>query len=221
MNGPARPVDEEPTPEGGRLPRLLVLTDRERAARAGRSLPEVVGALGGLDLAVVFREKDLARPERLRLGREVAASARSAGLSLLVASDLSHELGADGVHLAARDPAPRDPAGWVGRSCHDETQLRAAAASGARYATVSPVFATDSKPGYGPALGEEGLAALAAAVLSFPIYALGGVEPGRVGTCRRAGAFGVAVMGAVMGAADPRSVVDLLVHELAEGRAVR
>lgn len=221
MNEPSRPVNGPTRPEAGRLARVLVLTDRERAERAGRRLPDVVDALAGLDLAVVFREKDLARPERLRLGREVAASARSAGLPLLVASELADELGADGVHLASDDPAPRDPVGWVGRSCHDASQLRAAAASGAHYATVSPVFLTDSKPGYGPALGEEGLAALVAVVPSLVVYALGGVEPGRLGACRHAGAYGVAVMGSVMGAVDPRSVVDLILHELADDRAAR
>ena len=85
--------------------------------------------------------------------------------------------------------------------------------------TYSPVFATASKPGYGPALGLDGLAAGCRAVPDLAVLALGGLGPGRVGACVRAGAAGVAVMGAVMGAGDPAAVVRSLVDELAPLRS--
>ena len=92
-------------------------------------------------------------------------------------------------------------------------ELADAATHGAAYATVSPVFATTSKPGYGPPLGLVGLRALVAGT-RVPIVALGGVGPDDVGVCLAAGATGVAVMGAVMTAADPGAVVrELLDHE--------
>jgi thiamine-phosphate pyrophosphorylase len=78
------------------------------------------------------------------------------------------------------------------------------------------VFATDSKPGYGPALGLDGLAAGRRAVPGLPVVALGGVEPGRARACVEAGAAGVALMGAVMRAGDPAAVVRSVVEELAE-----
>jgi thiamine-phosphate pyrophosphorylase len=46
---------------------------------------------------------------------------------------------------------------------------------------LSPVHPTTSKPGYGPALGPAGLAALIRPGLL--VYALGGVQPGDVGDC--------------------------------------
>ncbi len=73
------------------------------------------------------------------------------------------------------------------------------------------MFATSSKPGYGPPLGLAGLAAGCRAAPSLPVLALGGVDRDTVGRCVAAGASGVAVMGAVMGAADPRAVVRALV----------
>ncbi len=89
-----------------------------------------------------------------------------------------------------------------------------AAESGADYVTLSPVFESASKPGYGPALGPAGLHALAAR-LTIPVVALGGVGVGNAGTCLGAGAAGVAVMGAVMAAADPGAAAGKLLAALA------
>jgi thiamine-phosphate pyrophosphorylase len=94
--------------------------------------------------------------------------------------------------------------------------LLVAAADRVDYATLSPIWATASKPGYGPALGIEGLAKAVVAVPELPVYALGGVMPGRASACIEAGAAGVAVMGAVMGAPDPAAVVRVLLAELGE-----
>ena len=195
------------------LPRLLVLTDRRLAAQAGHSLPALVSTLSGLDVAVVLREKDLPAAERAALGREIAAAARDAGVPLLVASsvDLALELGAAGVHLAAAD-APAS-GGFVGRSCHDASELAHAAAEGADYATLSPVFVTESKPGYGPALGLDALARLVRGA-QLPVYALGGIGRGRASACVEAGARGVALCGAVMRAREPAAFLTDLLEEL-------
>mgnify|MGYP002084332812 CR=1 FL=1 len=80
---------------------------------------------------------------------------------------------------------------------------------------MSPVFATDSKPGYGPALGAEGLAALVSDAL-LPVYALGGIRADTVAACLTAGAAGVAVMGAVMGAEDPAAALRAGKHVFCE-----
>ena len=195
------------------LPRLLVLTDRRLAAQAGHSLPALVSTLSGLDVAVVLREKELPWEERAALGREVAAAARDAGVPLLVASsvDLALELGAAGVHLAAAD-APAS-GGLVGRSCHGASELAHAAAEGADYATLSPIFPTPTKPGYGPALGLDALARLVRGA-QLPVYALGGIGRGRAAACVDAGAHGVALCGAVMHAREPTAFLTDLLEEL-------
>ena len=76
---------------------------------------------------------------------------------------------------------------------------------GAAYATLSPVFPTAPKPGYGPPLGLAGLARLARTVPDLPVYALGGIDAASAAACRGAGAAAVAVMGAVMRAAEPEA----------------
>jgi thiamine-phosphate pyrophosphorylase len=85
--------------------------------------------------------------------------------------------------------------------------------AGADYVTVSPVFLTASKPGYGPALGLDGLAHIVERVAG-PVIALGGVTAANAASCRAAGAHGIAVMGEVMRAADPRAAVDAILREI-------
>jgi thiamine-phosphate diphosphorylase len=181
---------------------VIVFTDRRQARRP---LPDVIAAAvdGGARL-VVLREKDLPDGERAALAARLHAVLAPAGGQLLLAGRVA---GPDGQHLAAADPWPVAPRGLIGRSCHSAAELTAAAAEGAAYATLSPVFPTRSKPGYGPALRLGRLAELCAGA-GLPVYALGGVESGeRAAQCRDAGAAGVAVMGAVMRADDPAAVV--------------
>lgn len=177
---------------------LIVLTDR--TLTGGRPLVDVVrSAVDGGAATVVLREKDLPREQRAQLAQQL----REFVPRLLVASDPSIE--SDGVHLAATDAGPplgRRGSRILGRSCHSAAELAVAAQEGCDYATLSPIYCSRSKPGYGPALG---LPALLDAPL--PTYALGGVEPTNAGACVAAGATGVAVMGFVMRAADPAAAV--------------
>ena len=200
--GPPRPP--------GPLPPLIVVTDV--ASCQGRSVLSVVAAaIAGGARAVLVRDKQLPRPERVLMAAQVRRLLDAAGQGvLLVASDPT--IAADGVHLAADDPWPGDGAGprLVGRSCHSSSELATAAGEGADYAFISPIFATRSKPGYGPALGPGALAGP-----PLPVWALGGITgAAEAAACMAAGASGVAVMGAVMGADDPSSVVAALLDAL-------
>jgi thiamine-phosphate pyrophosphorylase len=76
------------------------------------------------------------------------------------------------------------------------------------------MFETPSKPGYGPALGADGLGAIVASV-SIPVLALGGITADNAGDCVRAGAGGVAVMGAVMRSQTPGRIIADLIASLA------
>ncbi len=185
------------------LPRLLVLTDRTQAAAP---LPEVVAAAVGAGArAVVLREKDLPADERAALADELAAVLAPVG-GLLVVAGLAGSAGRAAVHLSAADGFPSPRPALVGRSCHSADEVAGAAAEGCDWVFVSPVFPTSSKPGYGPALGPDGLARLVAG--APPVYALGGVTPEDAASCLRAGAHGIAVMGPVM--RDPARVADHL-----------
>ncbi len=203
--------------QGDALPELLVLTDRRQAARLGLVTILAAAVVGGVR-AVVLREKDLGRAERVDLGCALAEILAPVGGTLLVAGadvDLATSIGARGLHLAAADPFPDDRGGLlVGRSCHNVEELQAAATEGADYATASPVYASLSKPGYGPALGPAGLG-VGARATTVPVIALGGITPANAGACLAAGAAGVAVMGTVMRADDPTAATIALLAALA------
>jgi thiamine-phosphate diphosphorylase len=175
------------------LPRLLVLTDRTQCA--GPLVETVAAAVRCGARAVVLREKDLPAEERDRLAARLGELLAPVD-GLLIRAGSGGDAGGGAVHLAAADPFPADRPALVGRSCHDAAELRRARDEGCDYATISPVFPTASKPGYGPALRLAGLTAVAAA--GPPAYALGGVSPADARGCLAAGAHGVAVMGALM-----------------------
>lgn len=187
------------------LPRILLLTDR-RQLPAGRSLDDTVRACATTGLStVVLRELDLPEAQRARLAATLARH-------VTVISARTPLPAAAGVHLAAHQPAV---AARHGRSCHDAAELRTAAATGAAWATLSPVAGTASKPGHGPALGVEGFGRLLPAAAGVPVYALGGIDAANAAAFRRAGAHGVAVMGTVMRAQDPATVVGELLEAVA------
>ncbi len=190
--------------------RLLIVTDRNQAVCPLSEVVEAAFASGAR--WIWLRDRDMPVPERRRLAEDLAVRAARCGGTLTVGADvaLAANLGA-GVHIAAgADMAAArrtlGPAAWIGVSAHTLDELRRAWEAGADYATLSPVFRSASKPGYGPALGLEALRA--AAGVGLPVLALGGVSVATARSCLDAGACGVAVMGAVM--RDAETVTRLL-----------
>jgi thiamine-phosphate pyrophosphorylase len=196
----------------GPLPPLVVVTDGQRTS--GRSLTAVIAAaIDGGTRAVLLREKHLACAARAALAVELQAILDPVGGLLIVASDPT--IPAGGVHLAAADPFPEAAVALVGRSCHNTAELRHAAAQGCSYATLSPIFSSPSKPGYGPALTPAALRDT-----PLPTWALGGVDATNAADCCQGGAAGVAVMGAIMRARDPASVAAQILEALATAGSV-
>lgn len=184
------------------IPRLVLLTDRSQL-RLGRGLVRTVRECVAAGLgAVVVREHDLDPSQRHAL---VAALAATDGLTVI--SSRIPDPAAHGLHLAAHQDAP--PGGAWGRSCHSRPDVARAAAQGAAWVTLSPYAASPSKPAHGPALP-----ASAYAGHPVPVLALAGVDASNAAGAVAAGAHGVAVMGAVMRAADPAGVVAALLREL-------
>lgn len=197
---------------------LLAVTDRHGHPRP---LAETVQAiLDGGGRWIWFRDRDLEPDGRLRLGEAVAGRVRAAGGILTVGGDvvLARALDADGVHLgggsgAEAIAAARDALGagtLIGVSAHAPQEVAQAAAAGADYVTLSPIFPTSSKPGYGPALGLEGI--VAARRTGLPVVALGGIGSDRVAECRDAGASAVAIMGELMRTGDPAGAARALLE---------
>ncbi len=197
-------------------PALLLITDRHEARLP---LPDLLEAAftGGCRWASL-REKDMDPAERLALLRSLLPVARRHGAVLTVHDDLAAAQACDGLHLpgggdvaAARQAL--GPGKLVGLSCHgvgEVTALGLLRGAGDRahvpdYVTLSPIFASDSKPGYGPMLGFGALSE--AARSGIPVLALAGVDETNLAACLRSGATGAAVMGGIMRADDPGAAV--------------
>jgi thiamine-phosphate pyrophosphorylase len=202
------------------FPPLLVISDRRQARRPFAELAEAAFAGGCRWFSL--REKDLSPQERQSLLAALVECGQRWGATVTVHDDVEAAAAANagGVHL----PTGANPAaararlrhGLIGASAHSaeeaSTQLRA----GADYVTISPIFLTPSKPGYGPALGLDGLACIAKQVTG-PLIALGGISAENAALCLSAGAQGIAVMGEVMRASDPRAVVEGILGVLTAG----
>ena len=191
-------------------PPLLVISDRSQARLPLEDVARAAFAGGCRWFSL--REKDLAAPERLLLLARLVAVGAAFGALVGVHEDVAaaEAAGAGAVHLPAggniAQARARLPRALVGASAHSAPAAAALLAAGADYVSLSPIFPTQSKPGYGPALGIEGLRRAAALGLG-PIVALGGIGAANAALCLAAGASGVAVMGEVMRAADPQSAV--------------
>ena len=182
----------------------------DRTCCAGRSLASALGQACRAGVrAVQVREKDLSTPDLLALAREVQAELGSLQPVLTVNSNLevAAACGAQGVHLPesampVREAREALPSGTlIGRSTHGTESARAAETEGADFVTFGPVYDTPSKAGYGPPTGLQALAEAAESV-TIPVFALGGVTPGRTRSCLEAGAYGVAAISAVLSQPD-------------------
>ena len=172
---------------------------------------ECVAAMEMVDWIIV-REKDLSAEEYRTLFAKVARIAHKGDKKCLahgrIALGVRAELGADGIHLtldvlrewraaSGRRSAPQAGAvQLVGASAHSAAEIDEAAALGADYATLSPIFATACKPGAVP-LGTAALAAACQKSL-IPIFALGGIGMDKLDACIEAGAAGCCMMSELM-----------------------
>lgn len=123
-------------------------------------------------------------------------------------ADIALASAADGVHLGVDDlpvSAARrilGPDAVIGFSPETNTDIESAAAGGANYLGVGPVYGTATKSDAGPAIGTDRIAELAA-VASVPVIGIGGITPDTARPVIRAGACGVAVVSSVFMAEDP------------------
>lgn len=189
---------------------LYLVADADYAA--GLDLPALVEAAveGGVTV-VQLRAKRLADEAFVELGRALAARLEAAGVPLLIndRADLARACGAAGVHLGQDDTTVAEArrlcgaGATVGVSVNTPEEARRAHRDGADYVGAGPVFATATKLTALPVLGPSGIGRIARAT-SLPVVAIGGIFAGNAAGLAEAGARGIAVVSAVLGAPDAR-----------------
>lgn len=124
-------------------------------------------------------------------------------------ADVARLTDAAGVHLpaaglpvaAARALLGNDA--LIGRSTHSVAEAHGAAAEGADYVFLGPIWHTQSHPEREP-IGLDPITA----VEGIPVFAIGGVTPELVPLALEAGAYGVAAISSLWSAADPRATAE-------------
>jgi thiamine-phosphate diphosphorylase len=197
--------------------RLIVITDE--ALAAPRSVVDVVGeALKGGARAIQLRDKRASGRELLDQARVLRALTREFGAILFINDrfDVALAADADGVHVGPNDlpvAAVRREAAdgfLIGTSTDDPRRARRLEAEGADYIGCGTVFPTSTKKDAGTAIGISGLKRVVEAV-DIPVVGIGGItEDSARGVFAGSGAAGIATVGAIMAADDPRSVVENL-----------
>ena len=187
---------------------LYVITDEDTGWKKTHAEIAELAIAGGAD-AIQLRDKSCSCRELIRIGRILRTITRR-GPTLLIINDrldVALACGADGVHLGqadmrtdvARQIAP--PGFIIGVSVSTVDEAVRAEREGADYVALSPTFSTGSKPDAGPGHGLEILREIRWNV-SVPVIAIGGIDRHNAGEVIAAGADGVAVISAVVGAAD-------------------
>lgn len=200
--------------------RLLLVTDRIQAR--GRSLPSLIrqAVCAGLP-AVQLRERDLSTRELLPLAQKIRSITTSHAVPLIINDrlDLMMAMNLEGVHLRSDSLPPSSVRqligshGLIGVSTHSVEDVRCANQGGADYVVFGPIFETPSKRSLGLPLGLHVLADVCRRS-SIPVIAIGGITCERVHDIRRAGAHGVAVIGALLTRDDIGEAVREFKHAL-------
>jgi thiamine-phosphate pyrophosphorylase len=191
--------------------RLFLVTDRHQTK--GRPLvPLLQRVLTAAAPAIQLRERDLSARELVTLALELQAATASRRSQLLINDriDVALALEGVGVHLRSNSlpvSVARQVLGTqrlLGISVHAVEEAVQVESQGADYIVLGPIYETPSKQMFGPPLGIHTLER-ACRLVRLPIIGIGGVTAARAREMRRAGAFGVAVITAVLGAADVES----------------
>jgi len=175
---------------------------------------------GGVDV-VQLRDKSLDDAGLVAAAREFRAAADAAGALFILNDrpDLAGACEADGVHVGQDDGSVRaaraavGPDRIVGRSTHAPAQGAIAEAdSDVDYLAVGPVHATPTKPGR-PAAGLA-YVQWAAANLTKPWFAIGGLDAANVAAVSAHGATRIVVVRAIAAAPDPEAAARALRERL-------
>jgi thiamine-phosphate pyrophosphorylase len=164
------------------------------------------------ELAILFRDKTRDDFGALAVVQRLRNITNEHGQLFLVTSGhwrLAYEVGADGVHV--NEPTPKGDTYRematerviVSMPAHSDEDVKHARDNKINWALVSPIFATPNK---GQPRGLDAIrnaAKIKANQKFLKIIALGGIDASNARACIEAGADGVAVIRAILDAADP------------------
>jgi thiamine-phosphate pyrophosphorylase len=195
---------------------LYLATDAQLAG--DRPLVDVVAAaICGGARVVQYRDKTASTRTMVARAGALAELCRRMRAVFLVNDrvDVALAVDADGVHVGQEDMPVAlarkllGPNKLLGVSVHSAVEIQRAEQEGADHVSLSPVFATPTKPDHQTPLGLEGVRALAA-VSRLPVVAIGGIQLHNAAQVIAAGARGICVVSAIIAAPDPEQAARTL-----------
>lgn len=196
---------------------LHVLVDPKQVLL--EDVPSLCGALrAGGATVVQLRGKHSDGKELIRYGKAFRRATWETGLLLIVNDrvDIAMVVAADGVHVGQEDIPVAEvrrlsPTLMVGLSVGTEDELQVAAGAQPDYIGMGPVYPTPSKQDAGKPLGIMGFSQLSQRARKVaPVVAIGGIAVSNAQAVWDSGADGLAVISAVMSAADKRAACQAL-----------
>jgi thiamine-phosphate pyrophosphorylase len=181
---------------------------------------------------VQLRVKNLPADEWRQRALDVQAVCRHHGATFIINDNpaLALEIGADGVHLGKQDMPPAEarallgPDFIIGGTANTFADIEGLVAAGVEYIGLGPFRFTTTKEKLSPILGLSGYAEIMAqcqaAGFTMPVVGIGGVELADVAELLAAGLHGVAVSGAIGGAASPTEAAQLFIEELSSPQSI-
>ena len=203
---------------------LYLVTDRGLAR--GRSTLEIVkAAVKGGTTCVQLREKECSTREFIEQAASIKDFLRSRSVPLIINDrvDVALAIDADGVHLGQTDMPLATAkkiladAMIIGISAESLEDAIEAEKGGADYLGVSPIYVTPTKTDTAPPLGLEGLRAIRQAV-NLPLVGIGGLNQANSASVIQNGADGVAVVSAIVAAANPTAAAGDIRRVIDEAR---
>jgi thiamine-phosphate pyrophosphorylase len=192
--------------------RFIVITDRLKL-RTG-TLEAIVEqcCISGVR-AVQLREKDLNAYELLNLAFDLRKITKKYSSYLIINDRLDIVLlsKANGLHsprngILSKDVKRINKKILTGTSVHSLEEAVKAEKFGFDYIMFGPIFRTASKIKYGKPQGLKKLKEVCNSV-KIPVFAVGGITPPRAKRCVENGAYGVAVISAVMRAKNVKETI--------------
>lgn len=189
------------------LPKLFIITDRFRTNN--RPLASILHeASHAARIAVIIREKDLSEKDYLTLYEQICTQLAPSALPIISARpDCAARLNT-WLHLpeSQKSTLTQIDTSRTGLSVHSITTL---CNNQPAYWLAGTIFPTASKPNQAPQ-GSMFIKQVVAAAGEVPVIAIGGITRERIAEVRDAGAYGVAVCGAVLESNNPARAVEEL-----------
>lgn len=188
---------------------LYLVTDSKMLH--GRSLEKVVSeAVRGGVTMVQLREKDISTKQFLELALRLKKCLKAYNVPLIINDRLDIALAsdADGLHIGQNDIPYEFARKWLGKnktiglSVENIKDTLHANTINVDYIGISPVFGTPTKTDTAQPLGLNGVEDITK-ISKHPAVGIGGMNIDNAEQVIEAGADGIAVVSAIMAAADP------------------